>query len=367
MELAIGLALGAALVGVYFWTSKNSKSKKAAEADAQDPGASSSNSESVPEVRSPSVSEAEKSKVPTSEPKNIWQEALKTTRGNFFSRIENLFGKKKVLSDDEMEQLEEILYTSDLGPKTIERMLESVKSDLQSAGESGIEVVRSKLKGQFKDILQKVEVAALEINQNPFVILIVGVNGAGKTTTIGKLSALFCEKGLKVLVAAGDTFRAAASSQLRVWSERAAVEIFDSGATSDPSAIAFSALERAKSQGSNLVLIDTAGRLHTQKNLMEELKKVKRVMAKVIETAPHEVFLVLDANTGQNALQQAREFHQALGVTGIILTKLDGSSRGGVAIAIADELKIPIRYVGLGEKLEDLKPFSAEEFVDAIL
>ncbi len=194
----------------------------------------------------------------------------------------------------------------------------------------------------------------------------MGVNGAGKTTSIGKIAARLAQDGKRVLVAAGDTFRAAAESQLKVWTERAQVEIFSPQGVNDPSAVAFDAVAKAKAQNYDVVLIDTAGRLHTQVNLMEELKKVQRVIKKVIPEAPHETLLVLDGNSGQNALIQAKQFHQALQVTGIVLTKMDGSSKGGVAVGIAYEIKVPIRFIGIGEKVQDLRPFSAKEFVDSI-
>jgi fused signal recognition particle receptor len=193
------------------------------------------------------------------------------------------------------------------------------------------------------------------------------VNGAGKTTTIGKLARRFAQSGRRVLVAAGDTFRAAAADQLKIWTDRAQVEIFSPENVTDPSAVAFMAVEAAQGGGFDIVIIDTAGRLHTQKNLMEELRKMKRVMQKKIESAPHEVLLVLDANSGQNALVQAREFHQALGVTGVVLTKLDGTAKGGVAVGLACELQIPIKLIGVGEGIEDLRRFSSREFVDSIL
>ncbi len=192
------------------------------------------------------------------------------------------------------------------------------------------------------------------------------MNGAGKTTTIGKLANQLAQKGKRVLIAAGDTFRAAAREQLKVWSERAEVEIFDLPETKDPSAVAFGACERGVQRGFDFIIIDTAGRLHTQKNLMEELKKMKRVIQKVIPNAPHETLLVLDANNGQNSLLQAREFHGALGVSGVILTKMDGTAKGGVAVGVASELKIPIKWIGIGEKVSDLRLFSPQEFVKSI-
>ena len=207
----------------------------------------------------------------------------------------------------------------------------------------------------------------LQLSAKPAVWMVVGVNGAGKTTSIGKLAAHLARSGKKVLVAAGDTFRAAAGNQLKVWTERAQVEIFSPDGVKDPSAVAYDAIAKAKAQGYDVVIIDTAGRLHTQANLMEELKKMKRVMGKVIAEAPHETLIVLDANSGQNALLQAKEFHQALILSGVILTKMDGTAKGGVAVGIANELKIPIRLIGVGEKIGDLRPFSSKDFADSIL
>jgi fused signal recognition particle receptor len=207
----------------------------------------------------------------------------------------------------------------------------------------------------------------LHLQQKPAVWMIVGVNGAGKTTSIGKMAALLAHGGKKVLVAAGDTFRAAAGNQLKSWTERAEVEIFSPPGVTDPSAVAFDAIAKAKAQNYDVVIVDTAGRLHTQANLMEELKKMKRVMSKVIANAPHETLIVLDANSGQNALLQAKQFHEAIGLTGVVLTKMDGTAKGGVAVGLANELQIPIRLIGVGEKIGDLRPFSAKEFVDSIL
>jgi fused signal recognition particle receptor len=197
--------------------------------------------------------------------------------------------------------------------------------------------------------------------------MVVGVNGAGKTTSIGKIASQLAQGGKKVLVAAGDTFRAAAGSQLKVWTERAQVEIFAPEGVTDPSAVAFDAVQKGVAKGFDVIIVDTAGRLHTQQNLMEEIKKMKRVMQKVIPTSPHEVLLVLDSNQGQNALLQAKEFHRALGVTGVVLTKLDGSAKGGVAVGVAHELELPIKLIGVGEKMGDLRPFSAKSFVESIL
>lgn len=312
-------------------------------------------------------------------------EALAGTRQTFMGRIKSLFGAKPTLSSDELEELEEILYTSDLGPQTVQRLLEAVESKVKSNGSDGYEAVREALRQEMLEIFAALpsngsgQVHAEKENDlegleklriwehKPAVIMVVGVNGAGKTTTIGKLARRLAQVGHRVLVAAGDTFRAAAGDQLKVWTERAQVEIFSPEGVKDPSAVAFKACETAKSGNFDVVIIDTAGRLHTQKNLMEELKKMKRVIGKQLSDAPHEVLLVLDANSGQNALIQAREFHQALEVTGVVLTKLDGSAKGGVAVGLAHELKLPIKLIGVGEGIDDLRRFSSEEFVNSIL
>lgn len=350
-----------------------------------------------------------------SEPKPLFS-ALSNTRSSFFGRLKNIFGGATVLGPGELEELEEILYTSDLGPRTVQRLMDAIQSKVKSNGASGFETVRLVLKDEMLEIFDDVALSAPEagaqeravlhsdshadshadsVRKNedetithvhhgseayieglerldiwrhkPAVVMVVGVNGAGKTTTIGKLAGRIAKSGRRVLVAAGDTFRAAAGHQLRVWTERAQVEIFDPTTVSDPSAIAFMACQKAQSEGFDLVLVDTAGRLHTQKNLMEELKKMRRVITKQISSAPHEVLLILDANSGQNALIQAREFHQALDVTGVVLTKLDGTAKGGVAVGLAGELRLPIKLIGVGEGIDDLRRFSPREFVDSIL
>jgi fused signal recognition particle receptor len=304
--------------------------------------------------------------------------ALAKTRSSFLERLKSAFSKSDTLSIHELEDIEEALYTSDLGPQTVGRLLEAVTARMKSEGQSGFEAVRGALKNEMLQIFEKqakpVALGTVEgleqLNigsQTPAVILIVGVNGAGKTTTIGKLASRLAQSGRKVLVAAGDTFRAAAGEQLRQWTERAHVEIFQATHTQDPSAVAFDACQLAQAKGFDVVIIDTAGRLHTQKNLMEELRKMKRVIDKQIPGAPHEVLLVLDANSGQNALLQAREFQQALDVTGVVLTKLDGTAKGGVAVGLAFELGLPIKLIGVGEGLADLRKFSSEEFVNSIL
>lgn len=300
-------------------------------------------------------------------------QALEKTEKSFFGRLRGLFQNETATKN--FEDIEEILYTSDLGPQTVERLMERL-GDLSRSEKSDLAALKSALKEEFLQIFEGAQVPEpkpeetlghLSQGSVPSVWMIVGVNGAGKTTTIGKVSAHLARQGKRVLVAAGDTFRAAAESQLKVWTDRAQVELFSPEGVKDPSAVAFDAVSKAKTQSFDVVLIDTAGRLHTQANLMEELKKVKRVLAKIMPDAPHETLIVLDANSGQNALQQAREFHQALTLTGVVLTKMDGTAKGGVAVGLAQELKVPIRLIGIGEKIGDLRAFSATEFVDSIL
>ncbi len=328
------------------------------------------------------------SREPTHEPKAL-SSALSNTRGSFFGRLKTMFSATPQLTSGELDDLEEILYTSDLGPQTVQRLMLAVETKMKSSGETGFEATRSALRDEMIEIFagitspngaQSTEAAVsrtesyveglqqLNIwNRKPAVLMVVGVNGAGKTTTIGKLASRIAQSGRKVLVAAGDTFRAAAGDQLKVWTERARVEIFSPENVTDPSAVAYQAIERGQNEAVDVIIIDTAGRLHTQKNLMEELKKMQRVITKLIPDAPHECLLVLDANSGQNALVQAREFNQALGVTGVVLTKLDGTAKGGVAVGLACELKLPIKLIGVGEGIEDLRQFSSQEFVDSIL
>lgn len=318
------------------------------------------------------VAEGDVVAAPAKEEETKLSSALGKTRSHFFGRIQTLFQG----AIPSFEDIEEILYTSDLGPKTVARLMENINTELSRTDKKDADLVKKALKSEMLDAFKNVEPQAdvhgffSKFNfskDGPTVWLIVGVNGAGKTTSIGKLASRLAEDGKKVLVAAGDTFRAAAGNQLRVWTERAQVEIFSPEGVTDPSAVAFDAVTMAKSRGYDVVLIDTAGRLHTQSNLMEELKKMKRVVQKVSPEAPHEVLIVLDANSGQNALNQAREFGNALSLTGVVLTKLDGSAKGGVAVGLAYEHKLPIKLIGVGEKIADLRVFSAPEFVDSIL
>ncbi|MBK9321553.1 MAG: signal recognition particle-docking protein FtsY [Bdellovibrionaceae bacterium] len=293
------------------------------------------------------------------------RKALSKTEENIFGRIKSLLSIGDGLSTH-LEQIEEVLYTSDLGPQTVQKLMGALE-DLNRKEKADLNRVREVLKKEMQEVFSRVAGSTLNLaSEGPTVLMIVGVNGAGKTTTIGKLSAQFASQGKRVLVAAGDTFRAAAGDQLKIWTERAQVEIFSPEGVSDPSAVVYDAVAKAKGQNYDIVIVDTAGRLHTQANLMEELKKMKRVMAKVIADAPHEVIIVLDANSGQNALLQAKEYNNALSLTGAILTKMDGTAKGGVAVGIANDLHIPVKFIGVGERIQDLRTFSSPEFVESI-
>lgn len=315
----------------------------------------------------------------TSEPEKNINTALAKTRESFFSRLKSVFSENK-LSDDDLESLEEVLYTSDLGPQTVQRLMEAIEENLSGDEKRNLEKVTGALKAEMARIFSELEEAESEAKtveqvlglpdsegQGLQVWLVVGVNGAGKTTTIGKLANIVAKSGRKVMVAAGDTFRAAAGDQLKVWSERAQVEIFSPPDVKDPSAVAFDAVASAKAKDFDVVIVDTAGRLHTQSNLMQELEKMNRVMKKVIPEAPHETLLVLDANSGQNALIQAKQFNEVVELSGAVLTKLDGSAKGGVAVGLAYELQLPVRLIGVGEGIDDIRSFDSKQFVDSIL
>jgi len=289
---------------------------------------------------------------------------LKKTRERIGGSIDRITLGKKI-DDDLLDELEEVLVTADLGVQTSLKLIEDLRGQVARKELSDAEALKKALAAGIAEVLAGV--AELPSRDNdPHVIMVVGVNGVGKTTTIGKLAHCFKDEGRSVLLAAGDTFRAAASEQLTLWADKVGCDVVGGQEGADPSAVAFDAVEAAQSRGRDLVIVDTAGRLHTKVNLMEELKKIHRVLGKMLDGAPHEVFLVLDATTGQNALQQAKLFNQAVPLTGLVLTKLDGTAKGGVVVAIAGELGLPICFVGLGEGMEDLKPFDAQEFAEAI-
>jgi len=297
-------------------------------------------------------------------------DGLAKTRGGFMSRLNGLFTGGRPLDDKVLAELEEVLFTADIGVRTATELLGAARERVKRRELSDPSRLRAVLREDIERILAldgQRAAGGLDVPaERPFVVMIVGVNGSGKTTTIGKLAAQVKQGGHSVLLGAGDTFRAAASEQLEVWAERVGAPVVRGKDGSDPASVCFEAVKRGVEERIDVVLCDTAGRLHTKAPLMEELKKVKRVMAKACPGAPHEVLLVLDATNGQNAIAQARQFHEALGVTGLVLTKLDGTAKGGVVIGICDELKLPVRYVGVGERVPDLRPFSPHEFVEAL-
>lgn len=293
-----------------------------------------------------------------------WRDGLSKTSKAAFSQIASILGASEI-NNETWDDLEALLIQADLGIETTTSVLDSLKRLTRTEGLIRANELFSVLKQELRSRLETPP--ALNFESKPTVILVVGVNGSGKTTTIAKLASRFHAEGKKLLLGAADTFRAAAMEQLQVWGDRLKVEVIVGASESDPGAVAYNAVQAAVARGVDVVMIDTAGRLHTRFNLMEELKKVNRVVGKALEGAPHEVWLVLDAATGQNALQQARAFKEAVHVTGVILSKLDSSARGGMAFAIQRELGLPILFAGLGEKPEDLAPFDPHAFVDGIL
>ncbi|WP_411710897.1 signal recognition particle-docking protein FtsY [Legionella septentrionalis] len=297
-----------------------------------------------------------------------FKQGLSKTRHQLGDGIGRLLLGKKEIDAFLLEELETILLSADIGIETTKNIVQQLSDGLARKQLADGEAVFAALKTQLQTILtgEKQPFALDMATHRPFVILMVGVNGAGKTTTIGKLAKQYQAMGKKVMLAAGDTFRAAAIEQLQAWGERNQITVIAQHTGADSASVIYDALQAAKARNVDVLLADTAGRLHTQQNLMEELKKVKRVMQKLDPTAPHETMLVLDASIGQNALNQARQFHEAVGVTGITMTKLDGTAKGGILFAIANELEIPFRYIGVGEGIDDLRPFSASQFVDAI-
>jgi fused signal recognition particle receptor len=294
------------------------------------------------------------------------KEGLSKTHQGMVSKIDVLISGQKKIDDRLLEELEEILITSDVGVKPTRELLDKVTERVKRKELEDVDHLKKALQEEMFLILREQEKPLDPSLASPFVIMVIGVNGTGKTTTISKMARKFKGLGKSVLLVAADTFRAAAIEQLEIWGQRVGCEVIKHQSGSDPSAVVFDALKAGKARGAEVIIVDTAGRLHTKVNLMEELKKVKRVMARELPNSPHEILLVLDATTGQNAISQAKMFAQELGVTGIALTKLDGTAKGGILIGISHELKIPIRYIGIGEKAEDLREFSARDFVDAI-
>jgi len=292
-------------------------------------------------------------------------EGLAKTRKNLAEKIGNLVLGEKI-DEAFLDELEEALIASDVGVDTARFVLKDLKERFKRNELGAPAQVKERLKQLLVEILSA-RSSALLLSASPAVVLVVGVNGTGKTTTIGKLAQRLQAGGKKVMLAAGDTFRAAAAEQLSIWGERAGVPVIKHREGADPGAVVFDAVSAVKARSFDVLLVDTAGRLHTKSNLMEELKKVKRILERELPGAPHETLLVLDGNTGQNALVQAKMFNEAIGITGIVLTKLDGTSRGGIVFAISKELGIPVKFVGIGEAVEDLRSFEPKEFVDALL
>lgn len=294
------------------------------------------------------------------------RQGLRKTRDGFIKRLDRLLMGKARLDAQTLEEFEELLITADLGVATTTRLIRDVQSRIGRSEAQNPDLLRRCVQEAITQLLLPRQAPLRLGSQRPYVIMVIGVNGVGKTTTIAKLGRLWKEEGLKVMLVAGDTFRAAAIEQLQSWGDRIGAEVIKQQHGADPSAVVFDALQSAKARSTDLIILDTAGRLHTKVNLMEELKKIQRVTARVLPGAPHEVLLVLDATTGQNAISQARLFHEAVGVTGIVMTKLDGTAKGGILVAVAAEFDIPIRFIGVGEKMEDLQVFDARGFVEAL-
>ena len=304
--------------------------------------------------------------------KESLNKGLEKTKQSFLSKLaRSVVGKSKI-DDEVLDELEEVLISSDVGVSTTLKIIERIEERVARDKFVGTTELNDILKSEIAALLEEnktvdgVDFDVAKQNGDPYVIMVVGVNGVGKTTTIGKLANQFKLAGKKVVLGAADTFRAAAVDQLIIWSERVGVPIVQQGMNADPASVAFDTLQSAKAQGADVVIIDTAGRLHNKVNLMNELSKIKRVMDKVIPNAPHEVLLVLDGSTGQNAFEQAKQFSIATEITSLAVTKLDGTAKGGVVIGISDQMKIPVKYIGVGEKMEDLQVFDRNEFVDSL-
>ncbi|UCB51104.1 MAG: signal recognition particle-docking protein FtsY [Deltaproteobacteria bacterium] len=295
------------------------------------------------------------------------RQGLSKTRSGLTGRLDQLVFGKREIDRDLLDELEEILFTSDLGVVTTQELIDRVQAGVARKELDNPEKLKDSLKEHIRAFLQIPEVERKNPGPGePLIIMVIGVNGVGKTTTIGKAAHSFKEQGKKVMLVAADTFRAAAIEQLAVWGERVDAEVIKQKTGSDPSAVVFDAISAAQARDIDVVLIDTAGRLHTKTNLMDELEKIQRVAGRKLPSAPHQVWLVLDATTGQNALSQAEMFHKAFGVTDIILTKLDGTAKGGIVVGICHQLGLPIRFIGIGERLDDLRPFEVDDFVNAL-
>jgi len=301
-----------------------------------------------------------------------FSKAIAKTRDSINNRLDTIFEGRKQIDDQLLDELEEMLISTDIGVQTTLQILEAIRKGVSRQEINDLDALKATMKRELLDILQHskdhgvASETAVDASIKPYVLMVVGVNGVGKTTTIGKLSQRIKNEGNDVLICAADTFRAAASDQLEIWAGRAGVPIIQQKQGTDPAAVLFDALQSAKSRNSDVLIVDTAGRLHNKANLMAELEKMKRVAGREVQGAPHETLLVIDAVTGQNGLEQARQFTKVANVTGIVLTKLDGTAKGGIAVAIAKELDLPIRYVGIGEQVDDLMVFDAENYVNGL-
>ncbi len=291
---------------------------------------------------------------------------IQKTRTGLSERLDDVFQGRKEIDAEALEELEYALYTADLGVATTQEILERVRQRMERSAAGDLGQLKALIREHVLEVLDATERPVPVVAEPPAVIMVIGVNGAGKTTTIGKLANRFKNEGRSVLLCAADTFRAAAIEQLEVWAGRNQVDLIRQQTGADPSAVLFDALQAAKARKIDYLIVDTAGRLHTKDNLMAELEKMKRTAERVVPGSPHEVLLVLDGTTGQNGLEQARKFTESAGVTGIVLTKLDGTAKGGVVVAISRELNLPVRYIGVGEKIEDLLPFEAESFAASL-
>lgn len=294
------------------------------------------------------------------------RKGLSKTHENLVGRIDSLLLGRKKIDAETLEELEEILIMADIGVATTGELISSLEQRLKRNELGDGEALKKALKEEMLSRLERTPPRLDTTAASPFVIMVIGVNGVGKTTTIGKLASRFSAEGKKVLLVAGDTFRAAAVEQLEVWADRAGVDVIRHKQGADPAAVVFDGCKAAVARGADILIVDTAGRLHTKVNLMEELKKIRRVMGREIAGAPHETLLILDAATGQNAVSQAKLFHEAASVTGLALTKLDGTAKGGIVVAISSEFGIPVRYIGVGEGMEDLREFEPDQFIQAL-
>ena len=305
-------------------------------------------------------------KKPTEEQKVKLDEGLEKTRSSFISKISKVVVGKSSISEDFLDELEEVLISSDVGVNTTVKIIDRIEARVSRDKYLSEIELNEMLKEEITNLLAETEKPIHNTDVKPYVIMVVGVNGVGKTTTIGKLANMFKNQGLKVVLGAGDTFRAAAVDQLKIWGERVGVEVVAKGMDTDPAAVAFEAVKYGAENNADVVIIDTAGRLHIKINLMNELSKIKRVMDKQVLGAPHEVLLVLDASTGQNAFEQAKQFTAATEVTSLALTKLDGTAKGGVVIGISDQFSIPVKYIGVGEQMNDLQLFDSKNYVESL-